>query len=130
MLDPAIKGTTGILESVSKLAPTVKRVVITATFGNMLNVPKGAWPGKVYTEEDWSPVIYAFSIFPECHHSYSIRSQVTLDEQTLSHPLMAYVAGKVCAERAAWDFVKEKKPHFNITTLCPPNGMCRIAAYT
>ncbi|KAG8945080.1 methylglyoxal reductase (NADPH-dependent) gre2 [Tulasnella sp. 424] len=101
MLDPAIKGTTGILESVSKLAPTVKRVVITATFGNMLNIPKGAWPGKVYTEEDWSPV--------------------TLDEQTLSHPLMAYVAGKLCAERAAWDFVKEQKPHFTITTLCPPN---------
>lgn len=56
MLDPAIKGTTGILESVRMLAPTVKRVVITATFGNIMNIPKGDWPGKVYTEEDWNPV--------------------------------------------------------------------------
>ncbi|KAG9025008.1 methylglyoxal reductase (NADPH-dependent) gre2 [Tulasnella sp. UAMH 9824] len=100
MLDPAIKGTAGILESVSMLAPSVKRVVITATFGNIMNIPKGDWPRKVYTEEDWNPI--------------------TFDEQALSHPIMAYVAGKVGAERAAWDFVKEKKPHFTITTLCPP----------
>ncbi|KAG8990470.1 methylglyoxal reductase (NADPH-dependent) gre2, partial [Tulasnella sp. 427] len=91
MSDPAIKGTTGILES---------RVVITATFGNMLDIPKGAWPGKVYSEEDWSPV-----------------TMKDID----SHPVFAYVAGKTYAEPAAWNFVKERKPHFTITTLCPPN---------
>ncbi|KAG8928538.1 methylglyoxal reductase (NADPH-dependent) gre2, partial [Tulasnella sp. 417] len=63
----------------------------------------GNWPGKVYTEEDWNPF------------------QITVDEQALSHPIMAYVAGKLGAERAAWDFVKENKPHFTVTTLCPPN---------
>lgn len=56
MLDPPIKGTTGILESVFKVAPTVKRIVITATFANIQSIPKGDWPGGVYTEEDWSPV--------------------------------------------------------------------------
>ncbi|KIO31202.1 hypothetical protein M407DRAFT_19821 [Tulasnella calospora MUT 4182] len=94
MLDPAIKGATGILESVRMLSPTVKRVVITAMFGNIMNIPKGDWPGKVYTEEDWNTI--------------------TFDEQALSHPSMAYVSGKEGAERAAWDFVKETKPHFTI----------------
>lgn len=75
MLDPAIKGTTGILDSVRMLAPTVKRVVITATFGNIMNIPKGDWPGKVYTEEDWNHVsIVALHITvvadrPWCHRS-------------------------------------------------------------
>ncbi|KIO31204.1 hypothetical protein M407DRAFT_221003 [Tulasnella calospora MUT 4182] len=100
MLDPPIKGTTGILESVFKLAPTVKRIVITATFANIQSIPKGDWPGGVYTEEDWSPV--------------------KLDEVSRSHPILGYVAGKLYAEKAAFDFVKEKSPNFSVTTLCPP----------
>ncbi|KAG9025009.1 methylglyoxal reductase (NADPH-dependent) gre2 [Tulasnella sp. UAMH 9824] len=100
MLDPPIKGTTGILESVFKLAPTVKRIVITATFANIQSIPKGDWPGGTYTDEDWSPV--------------------KLDEVSRNHPILGYVAGKLYAEKAAFDFVKEKSPNFSVTTLCPP----------
>lgn len=99
LIEPAIKGTTGILESINTWAPTVKRVVITGTFGNIVNVPKGEWPGKVYTEKDWNPQ--------------------TLEE-SLTLPVLGYVGGKLFAERAAWDFVEKNKPHFSITTLCPP----------
>lgn len=52
-LDPAIKGTTGILKSIHAYAPTVKRVVITSSSAAVLkreNHPKS------YDESSWSEV--------------------------------------------------------------------------
>jgi hypothetical protein len=47
--DTAIIGTTGILRSVQKYAPTVKRVVVTSSFAAINNVYAKA-KGKVYSE--------------------------------------------------------------------------------
>lgn len=54
-LDPAIKGTTGILKAVKAYAPTVKRVVITSSYAAIVNV-KGH--PKVYSEKVWNPVTW------------------------------------------------------------------------
>lgn len=43
LLDPAVMGTTGILKSIKKNAPTVKRVAITSSFAAMINADKGLW---------------------------------------------------------------------------------------
>jgi len=56
LLEPAIKGTTGILDSVKRLAPTVKRVVVTSSFAAVADPSKGHRPGYVYTDKDWNPV--------------------------------------------------------------------------
>lgn len=56
LLDPAIIGTTGILKSIKKSAPTVKRVVITSSFAAIMDSPKGTWPGHIYSEKDWNPI--------------------------------------------------------------------------
>jgi NADPH-dependent methylglyoxal reductase len=32
----------------------------------------------------------------------------------------AYCASKAFGERAAWDWMKENKPNFTLTTICPP----------
>ena len=40
MLDPAIVGTTTILESIKARAPTVKRVVITSSFAAMMTISR------------------------------------------------------------------------------------------
>lgn len=58
LLDPAIIGTTGILKSIKKSAPTVKRVVITSSFASIINPSKGLWPEHTYTEKDWSPLTH------------------------------------------------------------------------
>ncbi len=50
LLDPAIKGTTGILESIVKYNPGVKRVVITSSFASIVDPMKGVWPEKTYSE--------------------------------------------------------------------------------
>lgn len=60
----------------------------------------GARPGYVYTEKDWNPV--------------------TFDEAKTADPTTAYCASKALAEKAAFDFVSDEKPQFNVTTICPP----------
>lgn len=61
---------------------------------------KGAWPGHTYTEADWNPVTYT--------------TAKSADGAT------AYCASKTFAEKAAFDFVKRQRPHFDIATICPP----------
>lgn len=94
-LDPAIKGTTGILKAIKAYAPTVKRVVVTSSFAAIINSKQHP---PVYNEEQWNPVTWEEAMDP---------SQV-------------YRASKTFAEKAAWDFVEKEKPNFDIATINPP----------
>lgn len=80
LLDPALRGTTGLLRSVQKLAPSVKRVVLTSSSAAMLNPASHA---AVYDESCWRPMTWAEA----------------------QQPQNAYEASKVFAERAAWALV-------------------------
>jgi nucleoside-diphosphate-sugar epimerase len=60
-LDPAIKGTTGILKSIHAYAPTVKRVVITSSSAAVLNPPNHP---KVYDESSWCDVTWEEAMDP------------------------------------------------------------------
>ncbi|KAK4993696.1 hypothetical protein LTR50_000307 [Elasticomyces elasticus] len=100
LLDPAIKGTVGILTSIQKKNPDVKRVVITSSFAAVINMDKGMWPEHTYTEADWNPTTY--------------------EEAKTGNGATAYCASKTLAERAAFDYVKENHPNFTVTSLCPP----------
>ncbi|KAL2173088.1 uncharacterized protein P884DRAFT_288300 [Thermothelomyces heterothallicus CBS 202.75] len=91
-LDPAIKGTTGILESVHAYAPTVRRVVITSSSAAILNPPNHP---KVYDESSWADVTWDQAMDPE--HTYR--------------------ASKKFAEKAAWDFVATNAPSFTLATI-------------
>jgi nucleoside-diphosphate-sugar epimerase len=95
VLDPAIKGTTGVLKSIKKFAPSVKRVVITSSFAAIVKIEGHP---KVYDETVWNPVT----------------EEQALEEQ------YTYRASKTFAERAAWDFVKNEKPNFDVVTINPP----------
>ncbi|KAF2396255.1 NAD(P)-binding protein [Trichodelitschia bisporula] len=108
LLDPAIIGTTGLLQSVRKNAPSVKRVVITSSFAAILNGPKGNWPEKTYSEEDWNPI--------------------TLEE-ALQNPSNGYRASKTFAEKAAWNFIERAKPNFDLVVINPPLVLGPIVHY-
>lgn len=54
-LDPAIKGTTGILKAIKAHAPSVKRVVITSSFASIVNPKQHP---QAYSEENWNPVTW------------------------------------------------------------------------
>ncbi|KAJ9643308.1 Glycine-rich RNA-binding protein 2, mitochondrial [Knufia peltigerae] len=98
-LGPMLQGTLEILRSVSRHAPTVKRVVITGSFssiGNVLDIQNG---GIVYSSDSWNPI--------------------TMEQAKFSHGEVAYWAGKTIAEKAAWEFVQNEKPPFELVVLCP-----------
>jgi nucleoside-diphosphate-sugar epimerase len=61
-LDPAIKGTTGVLKSIKAHAPTVKRVVITSSSAAMLNPPNHS---KVYDENSWASMTWEEALIPK-----------------------------------------------------------------
>ncbi|RWA13231.1 hypothetical protein EKO27_g1852 [Xylaria grammica] len=93
-LDPAIKGTTGVLRSIKAHGPTVKRLVITSSSAAILN--PGNHP-EVYDETCWAPTTY---------------------EDAINHPAKnGYRASKVLAEKAAWAFVENEKPNFDLAVI-------------
>ncbi|KAL7623541.1 hypothetical protein AAE478_007224 [Parahypoxylon ruwenzoriense] len=102
-LDPAIKGTMEILSGITRVAPGVKRVVVTSSFAaiaDMVGSPITN-PAKIYTNADWNPV--------------------TLEAaRGTDNPMITYPASKTFAEKAAWDFVKEGKGKFELATVNPP----------
>lgn len=98
LLDPAIIGTTGILESIQKGAKSVRKVVVTSSFAA---ISRPSSPPKVYDETIWS--------------------DITMEEAlTSKDPQAAYRGSKTFAEKAAWDFVEREKPNFTLTVLNPP----------
>lgn len=101
-LDPAIKGTTSLLHSIKKYAPTVKRVIYTSSMAAIVDrsVPDVSIPQKTYTEDDWNPMTY--------------------EEALTGDKGAAYRAGKKFAELAACDFIKSEQPSFDLVVLCPP----------
>jgi nucleoside-diphosphate-sugar epimerase len=98
LIDPALIGTTSILKAIKASAPTVKRVVLTASFACIINEAHLADP-FIYSEQTWNPV--------------------TIDD-IHSGPATAYRASKKLAEKAAWDFVANEQPSFDLVTICPP----------
>ncbi|KAL4800877.1 major facilitator superfamily domain-containing protein [Aspergillus venezuelensis] len=101
LLIPAIRGT----ETVCRVAAgekSVRRVVVMSSFAAVYNAAMGAQPGKVYTEEDWSPLGYE-----EGRDAGAVPT--------------AYRASKVLAERSAWDFVAAHAVtiQYKLVTLCP-----------
>ncbi|MCJ1432797.1 hypothetical protein MMC27_002154 [Xylographa pallens] len=98
IVQPAIKGTTGILYSALKV-PTVKRVVITSSVVAVLPLQTmlGTEDFKVHTAQDRQPA----------------------PEGPYGHVFVAYVASKAKALAATEDFVRVKKPHFDINNIHP-----------
>src|SRR5699024_1825253 len=66
----------------------VKRIVHTNSFVCIYDAAKGPQPGKVYTEQDWSPLTYE-------------------DGVNAPNPAVAYRASKAVAETAAWKWLDE-----------------------
>ncbi|KAG8713455.1 methylglyoxal reductase (NADPH-dependent) gre2 [Ceratobasidium sp. 394] len=99
LLLPAINGTTEILKSVKAHGPGVKRVVVTSSFASIVDLSQGNRPGYGYSEKDWNPITF---------------------EASQKDNVAGYYGSKKLAEKAAWDFVDNEKPSFELITLCPP----------
>lgn len=92
--------TTGILSDAAKV-PSVKRVVITSSIVTLLEPKEGKY---VYSEADW------FDTAPKLVEQYGVGASGGIK----------YIASKVLAERAAWEYVAKNKPSYELVTVLPP----------
>jgi nucleoside-diphosphate-sugar epimerase len=100
-LNPAIKGTTEILEGIKRVGAGVKRVVLTSSYAAVGAFGQRDERNKVYTESDWNPV--------------------TLEDVEKSGAKgTAYGASKKYAEKAAWEVVEKGGLGWDLVVLNPP----------
>ncbi|KAJ3033588.1 hypothetical protein HDV00_006046 [Rhizophlyctis rosea] len=94
VVNPAVQGTLSVLKAVQKDANSkVRRIVITSSFAAIWHsAPKG----YTFNEEDWNN-----------------------ESQPGESALHTYRASKTRAERAAWDFIKEHNPTFDLVVIHP-----------
>lgn len=106
LIEPAIKGTVGILQSALTHGKRVKRVVITSSLVAAVSmVDYRASPDKAWnlSEVDWN------------ESSVGRVNELGLASQ----PSDKYAASKILAEKAAWKFVETEKPSFDLVTVLP-----------
>jgi nucleoside-diphosphate-sugar epimerase len=77
----------------------VKRVVVTSSFASVLSESQFTNPDHTFTEKSWNPD--------------------GIDDIGRS-PATAYRVSKKLAEEAAWKFVADEAPSFDLVTVCPP----------
>lgn len=73
---------------------------MTSSFATVLDASRGWDPSWTYTAEQWNPITY--------------------DEAKVAHDIRAYRGAKKYSELYAWDYIRDKKPHFDFVTLIPP----------
>lgn len=101
LLYPAINGTRGILECIKKYASDkVQRVVVTSSFGAIVDPARAVDNSAVFTEKDWNPVSW---------------------EESKTDGYHAYRVSKTYAELEAWKFWEENKNQvkFKLSTVNP-----------
>ena len=99
VLEVAIQGTTGILQSALK-EPTIKSVVLMSSVAAVASEKQGPY---VFTEKDWNTG--ALGLIEKLGKK--------------SPGPLIYAGSKVASEQAFWKFRDEKKPQFSMTAINP-----------
>ncbi|KAG6336084.1 hypothetical protein ID866_3010 [Astraeus odoratus] len=103
LIEPAVKGTVGILQSTLKHGTSVKRVVITSTASAVVHDEPTP---TTFTEKDWNL---------QC-------LEIVKEEGENADSDIKYRASKTLAEQAAWRFIEEHKEEisWDMTVINPP----------
>ena len=109
LLIPAIGSTTGILKAALK-ETSIKSVVLTSSFGAILDPAHGFRPGYTYTSDDWNPITYEEAADPDLDLGRW---------EPQWRPFISYMASKTVAEKAAWDLYNREMPDWGLTVLNP-----------
>lgn len=99
LLEPAVKGTTHVLQAIKKHAPQVTQVVITSSYAAISNVNRATDPTFHVNEDVWANITW---------------------DQAVEDLTMSYRGSKKFAEEAFWEYIEKEKPNFTGTTINPP----------
>ena len=103
IIRPAIDGTRTVITAASQY-PRIRHVIITSSTAALQTFAAASDPATkdaALDETAWG------STDPD-------------DPALKDKAFPAYFTSKACAEKAAWDYVKEHKPHWTLATFCPP----------
>ncbi|KAI3406290.2 hypothetical protein KGF56_000770 [Candida oxycetoniae] len=98
VLDPAIEGTKNVLSAIKTFGTNIETLVYTSSVIAIIDILVKLPRPIQYNEDSWNPITY---------------------EESFKDPYTAYGGSKTFAERAVWDFVKNEKPKFTVTTIHP-----------
>ncbi|KAK8157368.1 putative 3-beta hydroxysteroid dehydrogenase/isomerase, partial [Phyllosticta citrichinensis] len=108
LIEPAVLGTTTILEAASKI-PSIKRVVLTGSVIDLVPLLANSLVSVHTNAEEEDP-----------------EEEVTADpNEEFQDPFQAYRASKVLAQQAAHEFLADKKPQFSLTSIHPTTVLGR-----
>ena len=116
-LDPAIKGTTGVLKSIKTYGPTVKRLVITSSSAAVVNPDNHA---KVYDETKWAPATLEDAIRDPIRYGYTAsKVRYIYSPSGIFAAMLGPHADdlQVLAEKAAWAFVENERLNFDLAVI-------------
>ncbi|KAF2121839.1 putative NAD dependent epimerase/dehydratase [Lophiotrema nucula] len=100
VIHAAINGTKTILHSALKAGPQLKTVVVASSIAAIKNSNP---PPYVFSEKDWNDVA----------------EEVVKEKGKDTPGPLIYSASKTAAEKAFWEFQKEKNPPFTMTAINP-----------
>lgn len=98
LLLPAVNGTKNALTSIHKNGENIKRVVVTSSYAAIASAEMDQESDKTWDESTWNDITW---------------------EKAKEDPVLGYYGSKTFAEKAAWDFVKNEKPKFALSTVNP-----------
>ncbi|ORY26767.1 putative D-lactaldehyde dehydrogenase [Naematelia encephala] len=101
LVKPAVQGTVGVLQSAQKYGDQVKRVVVTSSVAAIMQPGPGPY---TLTEDFWN----------------TESPQVLEKEGDAASGPHKYRGSKTLAERAAWEYVKESQPPWDLVVVNPP----------
>ncbi len=98
--DPAVNGILNVLNAVKKYGPNVKHVTETSSLAAVVDLDLIREKDHIWTEESWNPMTWDKAV-------------------NIPNHAIHYFASKTCAERATWEFNKNEKPNFTISSVNP-----------
>lgn len=106
-IDPAVSGATGILKSLQKHNPALKRIVLTSS---VVAHDTSSLKSQHVSENDWNN-----------------EALETVDRS--SQPFVKYAASKVASEQAFWKFFEQNKVNFDGVACNPGAVLGPVSAY-
>ncbi|PWW73199.1 NAD(P)-binding protein [Tuber magnatum] len=101
-LEPNVRGNLGILNAVTEFGKKVKHISITSSICTLgvFDPAAGVITSKRFTAGDWN----------------STTEDMAREAKSL---FINYCVSKTLAEKAVWEYIKTKKPHFSVSVMLP-----------
>ncbi|GEQ69586.1 hypothetical protein JCM33374_g3258 [Metschnikowia sp. JCM 33374] len=98
LLQPAVEGTNNVFKAIQLYGPQIKKVVVTSSVAASMEISRFKDPSYTISETTKNPITW---------------------EESKSDPFLGYLGSKTYAEKAAWDFINQESPSYELNVTNP-----------